>query len=235
MDKIGEVIGPKGKVINTITQETGADVSVTDDGVVGLVTIGSTNGEHVEEARRRIELILDPPTAELGAEYTGRVVNITKFGAFVNILPGRDGLLHISKLGRGKRVERVEDVVNLGDEVTVRVDDIDNQGKLSLSFADDVRDTDGSGDGESSGSRAPRGDGTPRDRGNGGRGERAGGSGDDVASFDEFWDSQARAEFGDLGPGEAARQGARGGDRSGDRGGERSGGDRRGGARRRRR
>ena len=70
MDKIGEVIGPKGKVINTITQETGADVSVCDDGVVGLVTIGSTNGEHVEEARRRIELILDPPTAELGAEYT---------------------------------------------------------------------------------------------------------------------------------------------------------------------
>ena len=150
MDKIGEVIGPKGKVINTITQETGADVSVSDDGAVGLVTIGSTNGEFVEEARRRIELILDPPTAELGAEYTGRVVNVTKFGAFVNILPGRDGLLHISKLGRGKRVERVEDVLNLGDEVTVRVDDIDNQGKLSLSFADD---TSGSDNGDSD--RAP--------------------------------------------------------------------------------
>ena len=154
MDKIGEVIGPKGKVINTITQETGADVSVSDDGAVGLVTIGSTNGEFVEEARRRIELILDPPTAELGAEYSGRVVNVTKFGAFVNILPGRDGLLHISKLGRGKRVERVEDVLNLGDEVTVRVDDIDNQGKLSLSFADDTSSADGSGDSE----RAPRED-----------------------------------------------------------------------------
>ena len=159
MDKIGEVIGPKGKVINTITQETGADVSVSDDGAVGLVTIGSTNGEHVEEARRRIELILDPPTAELGAEYSGRVVNVTKFGAFVNILPGRDGLLHISKLGRGKRVERVEDVLNLGDEVTVRVDDIDNQGKLSLSFADDTSSRDNSGDSE----RAPRESREPRE------------------------------------------------------------------------
>ena len=137
MDKIGEVIGPKGKVINTITQETGADVSVSDDGVVGTVSIGSKDGAAVEEAKRRIELILDPPTAELGAEYTGKVVNVTKFGAFVNILPGRDGLLHISKLGRGKRVERVEDVLNLGDEVTVRVDDIDNSGKLSLSLAGD--------------------------------------------------------------------------------------------------
>ena len=137
MDKIGEVIGPKGKVINTITQETGADVSVSDDGVVGTVSIGSKDGAAVEEARRRIELILDPPTAELGAEYTGKVVNVTKFGAFVNILPGRDGLLHISKLGRGKRIDRVEDVLNLGDEVTVRVDDIDNSGKLSLSLAGD--------------------------------------------------------------------------------------------------
>jgi polyribonucleotide nucleotidyltransferase len=230
MDKIGEVIGPKGKVINTITQETGADVSVTDDGVMGLVTIGSTNGEQVEEARRRIELILDPPTAELGAEYTGRVVNITKFGAFVNVLPGRDGLLHISKLGRGKRVDRVEDVVNLGDEVTVRVDDIDNQGKLSLSFADDVRDAEAPDDGDAvSRGSAPRGDRTARDRGNGGRGERAGGSADEVASFEEFFDSQARAEFGDLGPAEASRPGGRGGDR----GGERSGGSR--GPRRRRR
>src|SRR5204863_7052303 len=79
MDKIGEVIGPKGKVINTITQETGADVSVSDDGVVGTVSIGSKDGAAVEEAQRRIELILDPPTAELGAEYTGKVVNVTKF------------------------------------------------------------------------------------------------------------------------------------------------------------
>ena len=234
MDKIGEVIGPKGKVINTITQETGADVSVSDDGAVGLVTIGSTNGEHVEEARRRIELILDPPTAELGAEYSGRVVNVTKFGAFVNILPGRDGLLHISKLGRGKRVERVEDVLNLGDEVTVRVDDIDNQGKLSLSFADDTSSNDSGGDGERAPreSREPR---EPRERSDSDRGrpngERspAASADTDVASFDEFWDTQAKDEFGDLGPGEASRpSGARTG------GGGRPGGDR-GGQRRRRR
>ena len=110
MDKIGEVIGPKGKVINALQQETGADIAVDDDGMVGTVTIGAKDGAAVEEARRRIEQILDPPMAEVGATYEGKVVNITKFGAFVNILPGRDGLLHISKIGQGKRVERVEDV-----------------------------------------------------------------------------------------------------------------------------
>jgi polyribonucleotide nucleotidyltransferase len=223
MDKIGEVIGPKGKVINTITQETGADVSVSDDGVVGTVSIGSTDGSAVEEARRRIELILDPPTAELGAEYTGRVVNVTKFGAFVNILPGRDGLLHISKLGRGKRIDRVEDVLNLGDEVTVRVDDIDNSGKLSLSLAGDDAAPDGdapaatdrgngNGSGEGNG-RAPR-TGSPR-----------GGSDADVASFDDAWDSQAREEFGDLGPAEVGRSADRG-ERRGGGGGRRRGGRR---------
>ena len=135
IDKIGEVIGPKGKVINTIQQETGADISVQRRRRGRhRVSIGSKDGAAVEEAQRRIELILDPPTAELGAEYTGRVVNITKFGAFVNILPGRDGLLHISKLGRGKRIDRVEDVLNLGDEVTVRVDDID-QTRQALALA----------------------------------------------------------------------------------------------------
>ncbi|MFN8025207.1 MAG: polyribonucleotide nucleotidyltransferase [Acidimicrobiia bacterium] len=215
MDKIGEVIGPKGKVINTITQETGADVSVSDDGVVGTVSIGSNDGAAVEEARRRIELILDPPTAELGAEYTGKVVNVTKFGAFVNILPGRDGLLHISKLGRGKRVERVEDVLNLGDEVTVRVDDIDNSGKLSLSLAGDEP---ADGDGGDAPTRAPRA-------------ERSEGDDDvEVASFDDSWESQAKDEFGDLGPAGESRS-----DRGGDRGGDRRGGGRggrRGGGRR---
>ncbi len=216
MDKIGEVIGPKGKVINTITQETGADVSVSDDGVVGTVSIGSKDGSAVEEARRRIELILDPPTAELGAEYTGRVVNVTKFGAFVNILPGRDGLLHISKLGRGKRIDRVEDVLNLGDEVTVRVDDIDNSGKLSLSL---------SGDEESAGSDGADAARPSSDNG-GGRSPRAEASRDDaagteVASFEDAWDSQARAEFGELGPAEAGRAAGRGGDRPGGGGGGR--------------
>ena len=230
IDKIGEVIGPKGKVINTIQQETGADIAVSDDGVVGTVSIGSKDGAQVEEAQRRIELILDPPTAELGAEYTGRVVNITKFGAFVNILPGRDGLLHISKLGRGKRIDRVEDVLNLGDEVTVRVDDIDNQGKLSLSLLGDDADGDGGGDGGSGGggggggSRDNGGDRPPRrerePRGDAGRdssrdSEPAREPAGNVASFDAAWDEQAKAEFGDLGPAEAARAG---GDR--DRGGQ---------------
>jgi polyribonucleotide nucleotidyltransferase len=233
MDKIGEVIGPKGKVINTITQETGADVSVSDDGVVGTVSIGSNDGAAVEEARRRIELILDPPTAELGAEYTGKVVNVTKFGAFVNILPGRDGLLHISKIGRGKRVERVEDVLNLGDEVTVRVDDIDNSGKLSLSLAGDAPEgDDGGSDGRE---RAPRAE-RPERRERSDRPERSGnGSGNgsgaevataEVASFEDSWDSQVREEFGDLGPAEAGR--------GGDRPASGSGGGRGGRSRRRR-
>ncbi|MBV8159957.1 MAG: polyribonucleotide nucleotidyltransferase, partial [Acidimicrobiia bacterium] len=161
LDKIGEVIGPKGKVINTIQQETGADINVDDDGVVGTVTIGSKEGEKVEDARRRVELILDPPKAEVGATYTGKVVNITKFGAFVNILPGRDGLVHISKLGRGKRVERVEDVVSLGQDLQVIVDDIDPQGKVSLSLVDENGERIGgqaAAAGDSEGGRAPRGD-----------------------------------------------------------------------------
>ncbi|MHB8294582.1 MAG: polyribonucleotide nucleotidyltransferase [Acidimicrobiales bacterium] len=134
-DKIGEVIGPKGKVINAIQAETGADVGVDETDGVATVTIGSKDSSAVEEARRRIELILDPPKAEPGTVYRGKVVNITKFGAFVNILPGRDGLLHISKLGQGKRVERVEDVLSVGDELEVRVDDVDPGNKVSLSLA----------------------------------------------------------------------------------------------------
>ena len=111
VDRIGEVIGPKGKVINALQAETGADIAVDDDGLFGIVTIGAKDGGAVSEAKRRIFLIVDPPEAEVGAIYPGKVVNITKFGAFVNILPGRDGLLHISKVGGGKRVDRVEDVL----------------------------------------------------------------------------------------------------------------------------
>jgi polyribonucleotide nucleotidyltransferase len=132
LDKIGEVIGPKGKVINTMQQETGADIAVDDDGTVGTVTIGSTDSAKVAEARRQIELIVNPPMVVVGSTYAGRVVNITKFGAFVNVLPGRDGLVHISKLGRGRRINNVEDVVNLGDTINVVVEDIDPNGKVSL-------------------------------------------------------------------------------------------------------
>ena len=114
VDRIGEVIGPKGKVINTLQAETGADITVDDDGMFGLVTIGAKDSSAVDEARKRIFLIVEPPEADVGGVYPGKVVNITKFGAFVNILPGRDGLLHISKIGGGKRVDRVEDVLSLG-------------------------------------------------------------------------------------------------------------------------
>ena len=153
MDKIGEVIGPKGKVINALQQETGADIAVDDDGMVGTVTIGAKDGNAVEEARRRISTILDPPLAEVGATYQGKVVNITKFGAFVNILPGRDGLLHISKMGQGKRIERVEDVFELGQPVEVKVDDIDPQGKVSLSLAGEAPAAASGGNGGGRGSR----------------------------------------------------------------------------------
>jgi polyribonucleotide nucleotidyltransferase len=198
MDRIGEVIGPKGKVINTIQQETGADVNVDDDGQVGTVTIGGRDGGAVAEARRLIELILHPPEADIGAVYTGKVVNITKFGAFINILPGRDGLLHISKLGAGRRVERVEDVLSLGVEVSVRVDDIDPQGKVSLSL---VKPLDGAeSTGTTAGDAEPGGDGGG---GGGGGGSRAPEGDRDLVTFDDGWDDTARAAFGELGPADA--------------------------------
>jgi polyribonucleotide nucleotidyltransferase len=189
IDKIGEVIGPKGKIINALQQETGTDIAVDDDGLIGTVTIGARDGGAVAEAKRRIEMILDPPKAEVGATYRGKVVNITKFGAFVNILPGRDGLVHISKLGRGRRVEKVEDVLDLGDEVEVRVDDIDPQGKVSLSLAGDDRAPNASdGPGAS----------PATDASNGTR------SGSGEVSFEDSWEEEAAATFGDLGPASAA-------------------------------
>jgi polyribonucleotide nucleotidyltransferase len=214
MDKIGEVIGPKGKVINTIQQETGADINVDDDGVVGTVTIGSKDGEKVEDARRRIELILDPPKAEMGATYTGKVVNVTKFGAFINILPGRDGLVHISKLGRGKRVERVEDVLNLGDELTVRVDDIDPQGKVSLSPVGDGDES------PSGGTREPVSAAAPSASAPAGGAAPSSEPTREYASFEDSFEGEAKEKFGDLGPVETG-PGAGGGRGSGDRGGPR--------------
>jgi polyribonucleotide nucleotidyltransferase len=217
IDRVGEVIGPKGKVINAIQQETGADVNVDDDGVVGTVTIGGRDGGAVAEARRLIELILHPPEAEMGAIYNGKVVNITKFGAFVNILPGRDGLLHISKLGAGRRVERVEDVLSLGVEVSVRVDDIDPQGKVSLSLVKPLDGTEptagGSGGAEAGGGGSGGG--------GGGGGGRAPEGDRDLVTFDDNWDDTARAAFGDLGPADApsARSRSGGGGRGRDGGG----------------
>ena len=184
VEKIGEVIGPKGKVINAIQSETGADISVDDDGAVGIVAVASTDRGAVLEAERQIKLILDPPTADVGATYRGRVVNITKFGAFVNILPGRDGLVHISKLGGGRRIDRVEDVLELGEEIEVVVEDVDPNGKISLIPKTD--DSDGAeapaarperrrdGGGRSERRRGPEGGDMDRPAG---RSDRNGGSG----------------------------------------------------------
>jgi polyribonucleotide nucleotidyltransferase len=219
VEKIGEVIGPKGKVINALQAETGADINIDDDGAVGVVTIGAKERSVVDEARRRIELILDPPSAEVGATYMGKVVNITKFGAFVNILPGRDGLVHISRLGQGKRVERVEDVVELGQELEVRVDDIDPQGKVSLSLASapPAGDGEAAGSGESSRSGNGGSGGNGGHSGNGGTGSSSGQSGGVArASFEASFDAELEATYGDLGPGEPAVE-SRSGRRDGGR------------------
>jgi polyribonucleotide nucleotidyltransferase len=208
-DKIGEVIGPKGKVINSIQGETGADISVDDDGLVGVVSIAAVDMGAVNEAERQIKLILDPPTADLGAVYAGRVVNITKFGAFVNILPGRDGLVHISKLGRGKRIDRVEDVLELGQEIEVRVDDIDPNGKISLTPTGEGDEADSAGGDDRSRDRdggSTRDSGSERgsDRGQGGGARRE-------ASFSSTYDEQLSEVHGDLGAGrgDAGRGGRR--------------------------
>ncbi len=131
-DKIGEVIGPKGKTIRELEEETGATIEIDDD---GTVRVGAPDTTSMNLAKERILAIGFPPEAEIGAEYDGEVVNITKFGAFVNILPGRDGLLHISKIGGGKRIDKVEDVLSLGDAVKVVVREIDDRGKVSLDMA----------------------------------------------------------------------------------------------------
>ncbi len=135
-DKIGEVIGPKGAVIRELEEETGASIEIeeTDDGK-GIVRIASSDSEALAAARERVSQIAFPPEAEVGEEYEGKVVNITKFGAFVNILPGRDGLLHISRLDGSKRVERVEDYLAEGEELKVRVREID-RGKVSLELVE---------------------------------------------------------------------------------------------------
>ncbi len=133
VDKIGEVIGPKGKVINQIQDDTGATLSIEDD---GTVYIGATNGEAADAARAAVNAIANPTMPEVGERYLGTVVKTTNFGAFVSLLPGKDGLLHISKLrglAGGKRVENVEDVVSVGQKVQVEITEIDDRGKLSLS------------------------------------------------------------------------------------------------------
>lgn len=132
IDKIGEVIGPKGKVINAMQDETGAEITIEDD---GTIYIGATNVAAAEQAREQINAIANPVVPEIGDQFLGTVVKIAAFGAFVSLLPGKDGLLHVSevrKLVGGKRVENVEEVLNVGQKVLVEVSKIDDRGKLSL-------------------------------------------------------------------------------------------------------
>lgn len=142
-DKIGELIGPKGKTINAIQDETGADISIEED---GTVYIGAVDGPSAEAARAQVNAIANPTNPEVGEQFLGTVVKIATFGAFVSLLPGKDGLLHISevrKLAGGKRVENVEDVLGVGQKILVAITKIDDRGKLSLEpVVADEADTD---------------------------------------------------------------------------------------------
>ncbi|GAA2513601.1 polyribonucleotide nucleotidyltransferase [Pilimelia columellifera] len=180
VDKIGMVIGPKGQTINAIQDETGAEISIEDD---GTIYVGATNGPAAEAAVERINAIANPTMPKAGDKFLGTVVKTAAFGAFVSLLPGRDGLLHISKVGEGKRVDKVEDFLNVGDRIEVQIADIDARGKIYL---DRVR-ADGDAapaevaDGDrparaprEDGERAPRegGDRAPREGAKDGGGER---------------------------------------------------------------
>ena len=132
VDKIGEVIGPKGKVINQIQDDTGADITIEDD---GTIYVGADQADKAEAARVMINAIANPTMPEKGERYLGTVVKITAFGAFVSLLPGKDGLLHISKmrpLSGGQRVENVEDLLSVGQKIQVEINEVDDRGKLSL-------------------------------------------------------------------------------------------------------
>jgi polyribonucleotide nucleotidyltransferase len=132
VDQIGAVIGPKGKVINQIQEETGADISIEED---GTIYIGATDGTSAEAAKAQINAIANPTMPEVGERYLGTVVKIAQFGAFVSLLPGKDGLLHVSQIRKmhgGKRIENIEDVMKVGDKVQVEIAEIDPKGKLSL-------------------------------------------------------------------------------------------------------
>jgi polyribonucleotide nucleotidyltransferase len=132
VDKIGELIGPKGKTINSIQDETGAQISIEDD---GTVYIGAVDGPSAEAARAQVNAIANPTNPEVGEQFLGTVVKIATFGAFISLLPGKDGLLHVSevrKLAGGKRVENVEDVLGVGQKILVKITKIDDRGKLSL-------------------------------------------------------------------------------------------------------
>ena len=181
VDKIGEIIGPKGKVIRELEQVTGATLEVQDD---GAVLVSSSDGSSLEDAMTRVKEIAFPPTPEVDKEYEGKVVSITDFGAFVNILPGRDGLLHISKMDSTRHVRRVGDYLSEGDDLKVVVESIDRMGKVSLKIGADLEPKPGAKTppaGSRSGGprrdRPSRGGGGRRGGGRGGGGRGGGGRG----------------------------------------------------------
>jgi polyribonucleotide nucleotidyltransferase len=166
VDKIGMVIGPKGQTINAIQDETGAEISIEDD---GTIYVGATDGPSAQAAIDRINAIANPTMPKVGDRFLGTVVKTAAFGAFISLLPGRDGLLHISKVGDGKRVEKVEDFLNVGDKVEVEIAEIDGRGKIYL---DKVRPEGAEAPADGDRPPARSGDRGPRDRGDRDRGDR---------------------------------------------------------------
>jgi polyribonucleotide nucleotidyltransferase len=134
VDKIGAVIGPKGAMINSIQDETGAQITIEDD---GTIYVGASDGLSAQAAVDQINAIANPQMPKVGERFLGTVVKTAAFGAFVSLLPGKDGLIHISKLGRGKRIGKVEDVVNVGEKIQVEIAEIDQRGKISLVLVDE--------------------------------------------------------------------------------------------------
>jgi len=180
VDKIGEVIGPKGKMINSIQDDTGAEITIEDD---GTIYVGATDGASAEAARAAINAIANPHMPEVGERFLGTVVKTTTFGAFVSLLPGKDGLLHITqirKLHGGRRIENIDDVIHIGDKIQVEIREIDDRGKLSL-VPVEVVEREAAGE-DLSGGEAPRDRGDrprtgdrPGDRGDRGGGDRSAG------------------------------------------------------------
>jgi polyribonucleotide nucleotidyltransferase len=173
VDKIGEVIGPKGKMINSIQDDTGAEITIEDD---GTIYVGATDGPSAEAARAAINAIANPHMPEVGERFLGTVVKTTTFGAFVSLLPGKDGLLHITqirKLHGGRRIENIDDVVHIGDKIQVEIREVDDRGKLSL-VPVEVVEREAAGEDLSGGERPRESNGPsggPRER----TGDRAGG------------------------------------------------------------
>jgi polyribonucleotide nucleotidyltransferase len=163
-DKIRDIIGPGGKMIRSIIEATGAQIDVNDDGTVYI----ASRDKGGEEAVARIRMIIKEP--EIGEKYHGRVVSIQPFGAFVELFPGKDGLLHISRVAKG-RVDKVEDVLSIGDEIEVEIIDLDDKGKVSLGRIDPPDAPPSTGAPRPGGDRGPRPSG---DRPHSGGGDRGG-------------------------------------------------------------